>query len=95
MAGPSLAQAAGLASFFVGPLLAATGYVSSVQGSAFIDQPESALLAMRFIVGILPAIMLFFAILTAWRYPLDRDTFNDIRRRLAVQRAAPLEESHE
>ncbi len=78
--------AAGLATFGVGQVLSATGYISSTQGSVFVDQPESALLAMRFFVGVVPAIMLFLAILAAWRYPLDREMFNDIQRQLEVRR---------
>ncbi|MFW6070255.1 MAG: MFS transporter [bacterium] len=79
--------ASALATFAVGQVLSAVGYVSSQQGSAFIQQPEAALRAMRFFVGVLPAIMLFLAILAAWRYPLDRETFNDIRRQLAARKA--------
>lgn len=81
--------ASALAVLAVGELLSAAGYVSSQQGSAFIQQPESALLAMRVVVGVLPAIMLSLAIFAAWRYPLDRDTYNDIRRQLAERRSAP------
>lgn len=80
--------ASALAVLTVGELLSAAGYVSSQQGSAFIQQPESALLAMRVVVGVLPAMMLSLAILAAWRYPLDRATYNEIRRQLAERRAA-------
>jgi GPH family glycoside/pentoside/hexuronide:cation symporter len=75
--------AAGLATFLVGQVLSLTGYVSSEQGGAFVNQPEEALTAMRFFVGPFPAIMLLLAILAAWRYPLDRGTFNEIKRQLA------------
>ena len=80
--------ASALAVLVVGELLSAAGYVSSQQGSAFIQQPESALLAMRFVVGVLPVLMLLLAIIAAWRYPLDRETYNEIRRQLADRRAA-------
>ncbi|MDX1689218.1 MAG: MFS transporter [Candidatus Promineifilaceae bacterium] len=80
--------ASALAVLAVGELLSAAGYVSSRQGSAFIQQPESALLAMRLVVGVLPAVMLALAILAAWRYPLDRETYNEIRRQLAERRSA-------
>jgi len=80
--------ASAMAVFVVGELLSAAGYVSSQQGSAFIQQPESALIAMRVVVGILPAIMLSLAIVAAWRYPLDRETYNEIRRQLAERKAA-------
>lgn len=78
--------ASALAVLVVGELLSASGYVSSRQGSAFIQQPESALFAMRLVVGVLPVIMLALAIFAAWRYPLDRDAYNEIRRELARRR---------
>ena len=80
--------ASAVATFIVGELLTAAGYVSSTRGSAFIAQPESALLAMRFIVGVLPAIILVFAIIAAWRYPLDRAAYHQIRRQLDERGAA-------
>lgn len=79
--------ASALAVFLAAQLLSAAGYVSSRQGSVFIEQPESALLAMRLLVGVVPAVMLCLAILAAWRYPLDRDTYNEIREQLARRRA--------
>jgi GPH family glycoside/pentoside/hexuronide:cation symporter len=78
--------ASALATFAVGQVLEATGYISSQQGSAFVQQPEAALLAMRFFVGVVPAVMLFLAIVAAWRYPLDRETYNRIREELAARR---------
>lgn len=78
--------ASAIAILVVGELLSAAGYVSSRQGSAFIQQPESALLAMRLVVGVLPAIMLSLAIIAAIRYPLDREAYNEIRRQLAERR---------
>lgn len=78
--------AAAVAIFVVGHTLAATGYVSSVSGSAFIEQPPSALLAMRFFVGFVPPVMLALAIIVAWRYPLDRERYNAIRQQLERRR---------
>jgi Na+/melibiose symporter-like transporter len=56
-------------------------------GSAFIEQPTSALQALRFFVGVFPAGMLFLAILVATRYQLDREAHAGIRRQLAERRA--------
>lgn len=81
--------AAGLATFVVGQVLDAAGFISTQTGSAFVQQPESALLAMRFFVGVFPAVTLLLAILAAWRYPLDRETFNEIRRQLEARRRVP------
>ncbi|MDT8306788.1 MAG: glycoside-pentoside-hexuronide (GPH):cation symporter [Anaerolineae bacterium] len=80
--------AAGIAIFVVGQVLDAAGYVSSVAGSAFIPQPPEALLAMRFFVGFVPPVMLMLAIVVAWRYPLDRERYNEIRRQLQERREA-------
>jgi GPH family glycoside/pentoside/hexuronide:cation symporter len=64
------------------------GFQEGTTGSQFIQQPESALLALRLLVGFVPAIMLIAAIFFAWQYPLDRDTHDDIRRQLVEQRQA-------
>ena len=75
--------AAAISVFLVGHVLDAAGYVSSVTGSAFVAQPPSALLAMRFFVGFVPPVMLLLAIIVAWRFPLDRASYNAIRRQLS------------
>ncbi|MFQ5399688.1 MAG: MFS transporter [Anaerolineae bacterium] len=79
--------ASAVAIFIVGHVLSATGFISGTTGSAYIPQPESALLTLRFFVGVLPAIMLLLSTLVAWRYPLDRDTYDEIRRQLVERRA--------
>jgi glycoside/pentoside/hexuronide:cation symporter, GPH family len=80
--------ASAVAVFIVGQVLSASGYISSTSGGFYIEQPESALAAMRFFVSTFPAVMLVAAILVAWRYPLDRDSYNEIKRQLAERRAA-------
>ena len=80
--------ASALAIFVVGQVLSATGFVSSTTGSVALAQPESALRALRFFVGDLPAIMLVLSVLVMWRYPLDRARHAAIRRELAARRAA-------
>jgi GPH family glycoside/pentoside/hexuronide:cation symporter len=73
--------------FGVTRVLAATGFIETTTGSIqYIEQPESALNALRFLVGIAPAIMLIVAIAVAFRYPLDRQTHEQIRRELAERR---------
>ncbi|MEM7334453.1 MAG: MFS transporter [Chloroflexota bacterium] len=78
--------ASALAVFVVGQVLSLTGFVTSTEGTFFIQQPESALLTLRFFVGVFPAIMLSGAIYVAWRYPLDRERFNEIREQLIAKR---------
>lgn len=79
--------ASAVAIFAVGQVLEATGYVSSTTGSAFIEQPQAALNALRFFVGVAPAIMLSLSTIAAWRYPLSRERFNEIQSELVERRA--------
>jgi GPH family glycoside/pentoside/hexuronide:cation symporter len=79
--------ASAFAIFIVGQVLALTGFISSTTGSVYIAQPESALWALRIFVGVVPAIMLFFSIIVAWRYPLDKESYQEIQRQLAQKRA--------
>lgn len=81
--------ATGVLIFGVGQLLAATGYISSTTGSLFIEQPVAALNAMRFLVTVLPAIALSLSLVLAWRFPLDREAYEAIRRELEERRAQP------
>ncbi len=80
-------MASAVAIFIVGQILGLTGFISSTTGSVYIAQPESALLALRFFVGGLPAIMLLFSVMAAWRYPLSRARHQAIRQELAKRRA--------
>jgi len=83
--------ATGILVFGVGQLLAASGYVSSTTGSLFIDQPEAALQAMRSLVTVLPAIALALSLALAWRFPLDRESHEALRRELEARRAGQTE----
>lgn len=80
--------ASAVAVFAVGQALSASGFISSTTGSAFILQPQSALNVMRFLVTVIPAIALFIAIIIAWRFPLDRQRYEEIRRQLAERRVS-------
>lgn len=79
--------ASAFAIFIVGQVLSATGFVSSTTGSSYIAQPESALWALRIFVGVVPAVMLVLSVAVAWRYPLDRKTYEEIRRQVVEQRS--------
>lgn len=79
--------ATGVLVFGVGQLLAAAGYVSSTTGSLFIEQPAAALNSMRFLVTVIPAIALTLSLVLAWRFPLDRETHEALRRELEERRA--------
>ncbi len=79
--------ASAVAVFIVGWVLELTGFISSTTGSVFIQQPESALIALRIFVGYVPAVLLLLAIYSAWHYPLDREQHDEIRRQIAEKRA--------
>lgn len=72
--------------FVVGQVLSASGFVTSTTGSIYIEQPESALQALRFLIGGLPAIMLALSIAVAWQYPLDKKAYDEIQRQLAERK---------
>jgi GPH family glycoside/pentoside/hexuronide:cation symporter len=72
--------------FVVGQVLGITGFISSTTGSVYIEQPTSALWALRIFVGVIPAIMLFFSILVAWRYPLSKESYQKIQQELLKKR---------
>jgi GPH family glycoside/pentoside/hexuronide:cation symporter len=79
--------ATGILVFGAGQLLAAAGFISSTTGSLFIEQPRTALNAMRFMVTVIPAVALALSLLLAWRFPLDRESHEAIRRELEERRA--------
>lgn len=79
--------ATGILAFGVGQLLEHTGYISSTTGSLFIEQPKAALNAMRFLVTIVPAVALALSLVLAWRFPLDRETYENMRMELERRRA--------
>ncbi len=84
--------ATALAIFVVTRILASTGFRGgSTGGLAVIEQPESALIALRLLVGVVPALMLFLSIIIAWRYPLNREAHEEVRRELDLRRANAVE----
>jgi len=63
------------------------GYQSPPEGATQFTQPDSALLAMRILIGPVGALMLIGAIVMAWFYPLTRERHARIRRLLAQKKA--------
>lgn len=80
--------AAAVALFLVGNFLAASGFVEGTGGALVITQPESAITALRILIGVIPPVILGLASLIMWRYPLNRLAHQDLRMRLAQRRAA-------
>jgi GPH family glycoside/pentoside/hexuronide:cation symporter len=62
-------------------LLEFTGYIPNS-----IEQPPSAILGIRIVVGPIPAILLGAGILFAWFYPLGRKEHEDITKKLSQRR---------
>jgi GPH family glycoside/pentoside/hexuronide:cation symporter len=70
----------------VGLVLQFTGYVPNAA-----QQPPSALLGIRIVIGPIPAVLLCLGILFAILYPLSRAEYAEIARELECRRRAPLE----
>lgn len=68
-----------LAIFIALQVLGWFGYQSPPQGATQFSQPDSALQAIRFLIGPLGALLLFSAIGMAWFYPLTREKHARIR----------------
>lgn len=82
-----LAQKLGLALalFLVGQLLGLAGYRAG-HGGELLDQPESALTAIRLAMAGLPALCLAGGIACAWAYPLTRDRHAEVLLKLEERR---------
>ena len=76
-----------LAIFMVGKFLEGAGYVASV-GEAAVTQPESALVAIRWILGPLPVIVLLAGIGCAAVYPITRQRHDEILLKLKTSRSS-------
>lgn len=84
--------ASAAAIFIATQVLAFSGFREGTTGSlADFEQPESALRALRILVGVVPAVMLFTSIFVAWRYPLNRDAHRKVLDKLAIRRANTVE----
>lgn len=74
--------------FAITGVLSLTGFVESTTGSVeYVEQPESAIRALRIMVSVVPAVMLLAAILAVTRYPLTRERHREIRQKLEYRRA--------
>lgn len=85
-----LLQKAGIAVaiYLVGRALAAAGYVTPTDAVPVPAQPESALQAIRFFIGPVPAAILAGSLLLALLYPITRTRHRQILDSLATRRAA-------
>jgi GPH family glycoside/pentoside/hexuronide:cation symporter len=76
--------------FLMGALLDWQGFNEQLPAGA---QPESALLALRWLLGPIPAVLVLLGMLLTWYYPITRQKHATIRAQLAARAtgAASLE----
>jgi len=70
--------ASGISIAFIGLILGLFHYVESIDG-AYVPQPDSALIAIRITIGILPGVLFFISVLYGKKANLDRKRFNQIK----------------
>ncbi len=75
--------ATGAALWMMGMALARTGYITPVSGEILPTQPQSAVDAIRFFVGPVPAVLLIGAVIFAWFYPITRESHQATLEQLA------------
>ncbi|MEO1209073.1 MAG: MFS transporter [Cyanobacteria bacterium J06638_20] len=80
-----LALALGL--FLVGQVLEFSGLITATDGQVVTEQPESALLAIRLLVGPIPAVVLAIGLALAYFYPITREKHAELVLRLEERRS--------
>ena len=75
--------ATGVALWGMGLALAATGYITPQPSMPPPVQPQAAVDAIRMFTGPIPAVLLFLAILFAWKYPITRESHQATLQELA------------
>ncbi|HIQ00644.1 MAG TPA: MFS transporter [Anaerolineales bacterium] len=65
-----------------------TGYVQPTAADPTPPQPASALNGLRLLISVLPAVLLVASVLVAYRYPITRQRYAEMRRELARRRKA-------
>jgi GPH family glycoside/pentoside/hexuronide:cation symporter len=66
----------------VGIALEAAGFIEREAGQPIPIQPETALWAIRFAIGPLPALFLIAGLILAYFYPITREVHAEIRLKL-------------
>ncbi len=79
-------SALALGTFIVGQVLAAAGYISGVEGSGEIAQPESALMAIRLSIGPLPMMALVLGLVACWFYPITKTRHAELLEQIAAKK---------
>lgn len=79
-----IALAVGL--FLVGLSLQAAGFVESIAGQPAPVQPNSALFAIRLMIGPIPTVVLLIGLVLAYLYPITREVHAEILLKLQERR---------
>ncbi|MGB0560818.1 MAG: MFS transporter [Spirulinaceae cyanobacterium] len=77
-----------LALFLVGQSLELAGFIRQLPGTPIPEQPESALLAIRIVMSVFPAVVLIGGLGLAYFYPITKDYHEEIRAKLAARAQA-------
>jgi glycoside/pentoside/hexuronide:cation symporter, GPH family len=85
--------AVAIALFLVGKLLDSAGFIPTSSGQLSVTQPESALWAIRWLMGPVPAIVLVGGLVAAYFYPITRNKHGEILLKLIERRNIPTEKS--
>ncbi len=70
--------ATGIAVWAMGQTLAATGYLTPIQGQPLPAQPDAAVNAIRLFMGPIPAVLLIMSIIFAWRTNITRESHHQM-----------------
>jgi len=77
--------ATGAAIWGMGQALAMTGYITPDPSGPLPVQPEAVVHAIRIFAGPIPAVLLFLAVLFAWKYSITRESHRAILEELALR----------
>ena len=75
-----------LGTFIVGQVLALAGYQAAGAGAGGVEQPASALLAIRLAIGPLPMIALVLGVVACWLYPITREKHAELLERIEARK---------
>ena len=79
----------GLAIWAFGQALAWRGYISPEAGTGILPvQPDSAVQAIRWSIGLVPAVLLICAVVCAYFYPINRSFYDEMQSKLKIQRSS-------
>jgi GPH family glycoside/pentoside/hexuronide:cation symporter len=73
----------GAALWAMGQVLALSGYITPEASGMLPDQPDSAVMAIRLFMGLIPAVLLVISVIFAWRYPITRAKHRELLTKLA------------